>query len=209
MILVKVAQLDFLGGIPKKIPSVGRSAWLLTSQLMFNKRSILITLTNAFVFLWVLFFGFFVIFFKIRFLIIVARTRKTENEVAEWARQWIFSNFLYFIFFNAFEADRRREKPHLGYTNLRNVQVGGRRTLHLYLTGSWTNSSLGLQWKYSWNIQNSQSEIKQNSFFLQIFSGLKAQRWLPCYRKKKKKKKKKKNERKKKKLVRRKIFNWW
>ena len=25
----------------------------------------------------------------------------------------------------AFEADRRREKPHLGYTNQRNVQVGG------------------------------------------------------------------------------------
>ena len=57
------------------------------------------------------------------------------------------------------------------------------QTLFLYLTGSWTSSSLGLQWKYSKNIQNSQSEIKQNSFFLQIFSASKAPtwRWLPCY----------------------------
>ena len=56
-------------------------------------------------------------------------------------------------------------------------------TLYLYLTGSWTNSSLGLQWKYSKNIQNSQREIKQNSFFLQMFSASTAPtwRWLPCY----------------------------
>ena len=39
-----------------------------------------------------------------------------------------------------------------------------RARILLYLNRSWTNSSLGLQWKYSKNIQKSQSEIKQNSF---------------------------------------------
>ena len=69
-------------------------------------------------------------------------------------------------------------------------------TLYLYLTGSWTNSSLGVQWKYSKNIQNSQSEIKQNSFFVQIFSASKAPtwRWLPCYPPKNQKKKWKKEK---------------
>lgn len=103
--------------------------------------------------------------------------------------------FLYYIFFNALEADRRREKPHLGYTNLRNVQVGGRRTLHLYLTGSWTNSSLGLQWKYSWNIQNSQSEIKQNSFFPTDILWVKGAKMIAVLPEKKKRKRRRMRER--------------
>ena len=101
---------------------------------------------------------------------------------------------------------KQRKIGHLFHDKLRDrksqdfVKAISTYTLYLYLTGSWTNSSLGLQWKYSKNIQNSQSEIKQNSFFLQTFSASKAPtwRWLPCYPPQKKTKKKKKEKKKKK-----------
>ena len=53
-------------------------------------------------------------------------------------------------------------------------------TLSLYLNRSWTNSSLGLQWKYSRNIQKSQSEIKQNSFLNSYNYSLRQRRQGDC-----------------------------
>ena len=71
-------------------------------------------------------------------------------------------------------------------------------TLSLYLNRSWTNSSPGLQWKYSKNIQKSQSEIKQNSFLNSYNYSLRQRRQGDCHVIKKKKLKKKKRKKRKK-----------
>ena len=99
----------------------------------------------------------------------------------------------------------QRKIGHLFHDKLRDrksqdfVKAISTYTLYLYLTGSWTNSSLGLQWKYSKNIQKSQSEIKQNSFLNSYNYSLRQRRQGDCrvIKKKKKLKKKKRKKRKK------------
>ena len=79
---------------------------------MFKNRSILVTLATTLSLLCVLFFGLFVICFKYVFFITVARTRKIEIEVLNAHFDKVVVIFGLYVF-NAFEADRRREKPHL------------------------------------------------------------------------------------------------